>query len=206
LYWLNLGVLPLEDAKALLWQIAPRIGADEAGQLAALCKGLPLALRAVGSALVENESLKVADYVALLREGRKRLKPVQASLEASYLQLGPKLQERWRRLAIIPGTFDRGTALSVWEDDIGGEEAQEVLDKLVRYSVVEWNANRECYRIHDLARDYARSQMTPRDKAVEVRLEPLWNCDCPGQLAGCTWGYETHCDNWSCSLPSQPRA
>ena len=48
----DLDVLPLEDAKKLLLEIAGRIG-EHAGELAKLCGCLPLALRNAAYALAE---------------------------------------------------------------------------------------------------------------------------------------------------------
>ena len=90
----DLDVLPLEDAKKLLLEIAGRIG-EHAEELAKLCGCLPLALRNAASALAEKKNLNVADYVERLKDARKRLDLVEASFSLSYELLTPELQRLW---------------------------------------------------------------------------------------------------------------
>ena len=78
----DLGVLPLEDAKKLLLEIAGRIG-GHAEELAELCGCLPLALRNAAFALKEKPNIAVADFVKRLADARKRLELVEASFDLS---------------------------------------------------------------------------------------------------------------------------
>ena len=66
-----------------------------------------LALCLAGSALAEQEDLRVGAYLAQLRETRGRLPDVEASLRLSYDLLSEEVQARWRTLAVFPATFDR---------------------------------------------------------------------------------------------------
>lgn len=70
----DLDVLPLDDAKKLLLQIAERIG-DRAEDLAKLCGCLPIALRNAAYALKERKDLGVAEYLERLQEARNRVEP-----------------------------------------------------------------------------------------------------------------------------------
>ena len=83
----DLDVLPLEDAKKLLLEIAGRIG-GHAEELAELCGCLPLALRNAASALAEKKNLNVADYVERLKDAREAARPggslLQPELRASH--------------------------------------------------------------------------------------------------------------------------
>src|SRR6266545_838777 len=52
----DLDEMPLEDARALLLQIAPRIG-DQADRIAEICTGVPLALRQAAGTIAERPDL-----------------------------------------------------------------------------------------------------------------------------------------------------
>jgi tetratricopeptide (TPR) repeat protein len=160
----NLDTLPPDDAQALLLRIAARIGDKCAGEIARLCGCLPLALRLAGSALAEREDLSPADYLCRLADAQTRLELVDASLSLSYNLLGAELQERWRMLAVFPGTFDRGAAAAVWK--LGPDPMQNALSELVRFSLVEWDETTERYRLHDLARLFADAHLDPIERGL----------------------------------------
>ncbi|MEP7359730.1 MAG: tetratricopeptide repeat protein, partial [Anaerolineales bacterium] len=160
---LNLDSLPADDAVALLLKIAPRIG-QRAGELAELCGRLALALRLVGSALAEREELEPAEYAERLSDEKRRmaeLDEVAASLSLSYGLLSEALQGLWRQLGVWVGDFDELAASSVWEME--PEAARERLGALLRYSLVAYDAAGRRWRLHDLARDFARSKLAPAE-------------------------------------------
>ncbi|HVF66843.1 MAG TPA: tetratricopeptide repeat protein [Pyrinomonadaceae bacterium] len=158
LFALDLEALPPEDARRLLLKIAPRIG-DSAEEIAKLCGYLPLALRlAAGALLTERVNLSPADYVRRLSDAKTRLSLVDASLTLSYELLGPEQQRLWRSLAVFPDTFDAAAAAAVWE--LSADAAQDSLGDLVRYSLLDWDADTQRYRLHDLARLFADSRMS----------------------------------------------
>jgi tetratricopeptide (TPR) repeat protein len=150
----NLEALPPEDARALLLRLCARLGA-EADELAKLCGRLPLALRVAGSFLRERRDYPVGKYLERLRAARlQQLPEVAASLGFSYELLPPAQQARWRALAVFPNTFDLAAAAAVWETE--EDAAQEALSELTAYSLLDWEDATSRYRLHDLARDYAR--------------------------------------------------
>ncbi|MDW8328255.1 MAG: hypothetical protein RMK99_16975, partial [Anaerolineales bacterium] len=159
----DLDELPPADAAALVRKIAPRAG-ERAGDLAALCGYLPLALRLTAGLLAERADLSADDVLRRLRDTQKRLAltGVAASLRLSYDLLNAELQRRWRALAVFPATFDRAAARAVWgmEDD---EAAQDALGELVRVSMLDFRAGR--YGLHDLSRDFARAQCSAEEMA-----------------------------------------
>ena len=159
----NLDALLLKDACALLLRIAPRIG-DQSETIAGLCGCLPLALRLAGTALAERETLSVADYVRRLQDARKRLEWVEASLALSYDLLTPELQQRWAALSVFPATFDRAGAAAVW--GMEADAAQDTLDELRRYSLVEWNETAQRFSLHDLVRLFADARLGQTDRAA----------------------------------------
>jgi tetratricopeptide (TPR) repeat protein len=160
----DLGELPEADARALLLGIAPRIG-EEAGGIAGLCGRLPFALRLAGSALADRPDLAPADYARSLARADHRFGPVDASLEVSLELLGDEPRRLLCRLAVFPGTFDLEAAAAVWEREPDGANA--TMGELVTASLVEWEAGR--YRLHDLARLFARGRLGEEEAAVVER-------------------------------------
>jgi tetratricopeptide (TPR) repeat protein len=162
----NLDEMPEEDAKDLLLRIAPRIG-DAADEIARLCGRLALALRLAGSALAERQNLSPAEYARRFREGKEKLKPVEASLRTSYNLLTEERRRLWRLLAVFPETFDAQAAAAVWELEV--DDAGSHLGELVRSSLVAWEKTEERYRLHDLARAFAGEQITTAEKGEGQR-------------------------------------
>lgn len=162
----DLDALPAKDACDLLLAIAPRIG-DRAGEIARLCGYIPLALRLVGSSLAEHETLSLDEYVERLKDTRRRLELVEASLSLSYELLRGPLQRQWSMLAVFPSDFDVEAGAAVWGLKV--EEAREALDELVRCSLVEWNAVTRRMRLHDLVRLYADSRLGGGDRVAVQR-------------------------------------
>ncbi|HEY0079135.1 MAG TPA: tetratricopeptide repeat protein [Pyrinomonadaceae bacterium] len=165
----HLDALTPEDARKLLLTIAPRI-AEHADTIAKLCGNLPLALRLAASALAERIDLSPTNYVARLTNAQQRLKlldKVEASLSFSYELLAPPMQKLWRTLAVFPDSFITPSAADIWEIEL--DPAQDTLSELVRYSLLDWSAATARYRLHDLARLFARSRLS----ADELR-EAQW--------------------------------
>lgn len=166
----DLDVLPLEDAKKLLLEIAGRIG-ENAKVLAKLCGCLPLALRNAAYALKERQNIGVADYVKRLEDTRKRLDLVEASFNLSYELLNPEVQRLWCLLSVFPADFDLAGAATVWERDQC--VAKDALGDLVKWSLVDFlpypigEGGR--YRQHDLARDFANSNLD-----AAARMHAQW--------------------------------
>jgi tetratricopeptide (TPR) repeat protein len=162
----KLGTLSPEESRELLLKIAPRIG-DRADEIAKLCGYLPLALRLAASALAERDNLSSADYVRRLSDAKKRLELVDASLTLSYELLSPELQRLWRVLAVFPYTFNVVAAAAVWE--LEADASQDALGELLKYSLLDWDADTSRYRLHDLARLFADSRMSD-DEARATRM------------------------------------
>jgi tetratricopeptide (TPR) repeat protein len=162
LYAKNLDTLPANEARALLWKIAPRLGL-QAEKIAQLCGCLPLALRLAASALAERMDLSPADYVQRLTAAKARLQLIDASLSLSYELLTPEMQKWWRRLAVFPETFDK-TAAAVWELDL--DPAQDTLSTLVAYSLADYAPTTARYSLHDLVRLFADARMRAEERAA----------------------------------------
>jgi tetratricopeptide (TPR) repeat protein len=159
----DLDVLPLEDAKKLLLDIADRIG-SQAEELAKLCGCLPIALRNAAYVLADRKDLGVAEYLERLQEARNRVDLVEASFGLSYDLLSPELRRLWCLLSVFPpgAGFDREGAAAVWALD--QDSAASSLSDLVKWSLVEFDPAIRRYRLHDLARDFADSRLPSREK------------------------------------------
>jgi tetratricopeptide (TPR) repeat protein len=173
---IDLDKMPPEEARELVLKICPRIDA-QADALAKRCGHLPLALRLAASALEMHHPLQVEDYIKRLDNEEKRLVEldkdkkmvavdlgITASLAASYNLLDERLQRYWRALSVFPGDFDAPAAASVWqlaEED----EAASALGDLYGASMVLWDEATKRFRLHDLARDYARARLSEEGPA-----------------------------------------
>jgi tetratricopeptide (TPR) repeat protein len=162
----NLDKLPVVDARDLLLRIAPRLKKETTAQLdelTDLCGCLPLALRAVGSALEVKKNITVADYAARLKETGKNLvlkeidpslqKSIGAALQSSYELLSNDLQHKFRFLSVFPDTFNLAATAAIWE--IAPEDAENSLSDLIAYSLVEFIEISQRYELHDLVRLFA---------------------------------------------------
>ncbi len=154
----NLDVLPRADSIKLLRSIAPRIG-DYGDEIARLCGDLPLALRVAGVALAKTRDLTPDDFARRLGEtGVSHLKDVDAALNVSYKMLSAEQRRLWRALAVFPQTFDDKAAAAVWQ--VTRKAAQSTLSDLMKWSLVEFNADDGRYRLHDLARLFAEARLS----------------------------------------------
>ncbi len=166
----NLEALPEDDARQLLQRIAGRLTDAQAGALAKLCGRLPLALRLVGSALAERPNIKPEKYAEQLADEGKRLALVDASLSLSFALLDETQRRLWPRLAVFPATFDDAAAGAVWRlgtrasSAPNADKANEALAELIRYSLVDYDAQSDRYELHDLARLFADSRMEEQER------------------------------------------
>jgi tetratricopeptide (TPR) repeat protein len=171
----NLDELPSDDARELLLRIAPRLKKEkknQVGELARLCGYLPLALRAVASALQEKKNISPADYAARLKETGKHLvlkeidpsiqKSVGAALQSSYELLCDDLRLKFRFLSVFPDTFDQAAAAAVWE--LPAENTQNALSELLAYSLVDFDGIAIRYSLHDLVRLFADQLLTAEER------------------------------------------
>jgi tetratricopeptide (TPR) repeat protein len=169
----NLDTLPPPDAKDLLLRIAPRIG-GEAGALAKLCGYLPQALRLAASAIAARINLDPQEYAKQLADEKKRLgllasddESVMASITLSYNLLDAEIQKRWRTLAVFPDTFDSLATAAVWE--IEADATQDTLNRLLQFSMLEWDDATRRYRLHELMRDFGRQRSSASESGAAFR-------------------------------------
>lgn len=184
---LDLGVPSETEALDLLARVAgptrPALDPDRAAEIVALCGRLPLAVRIAGARLAARPHWTPARLVSRLRDERRRLDELQAgdlevraSLGMGYADLDEQEQRALRRLALMDlpdfAAWVAGPLLDVSEDD-----AEDVVEQLVDCHFVEVvgtdETGRTRYRIHDLAREYARERCladeSPEERETAVR-------------------------------------
>ena len=169
---LTLGPLTHQEALDLLIEIAPH-AKPVAEQICALCGYLPLAIRAAGGLLRTTADLDPVVYAAQLTDERGRLERigaegvaigVAASFNLSYVRLSADAARVFRVLSVFPAGFDAAAEEAVCEDAQHKE-----LSDLVRRSLVLYDAAGKRYRLHDLARLFARSKLSEEEQFAGQR-------------------------------------
>lgn len=138
---LELDVLPQAEARRLFTaaagRLVPRRGGEAAvREIAALCGGLPLALRAAAARLASRPHWGLEMLAARLREEPRRLTELTAAapgfherLRSSYEEAPPALRRAFRLLGLVPsGPFGSQTAAAVLGEDV--VKTEEVLRQL----------------------------------------------------------------------------
>jgi hypothetical protein len=169
----DLGTLPVDAAKALLLEIAPRIGVTRWGA----CPALRLStVGAAGERQLTGEPHVAArpDYLEQLSDERTRLAylrdprdpelDVEAALRLSYEALEEAARMALCQLSAFPTSFDPDAARNVVEVPTGNE-VDAALENLCVLSLLEWDEKSARYNLHDLVRVFAVAQLTDREKA-----------------------------------------
>ncbi|MER8041543.1 transcriptional regulator [Streptomyces sp. NPDC094032] len=178
-----LGVLGLDDAAALL---AAAVGGDRvdaepaaARRLAALCDGLPLALRVTAAQLAARPHWRLADLASELADEQRRLsllsvdhsegcdgQGVAAALRLTVQGLPEEAARLFRQLGVVPGTdLDRHAAAALL--DRTPPVAAEALDRLCdAHLLTEYAPGR--HTLHDLVRLYARGLDADEDALLRL--------------------------------------
>jgi tetratricopeptide (TPR) repeat protein/transcriptional regulator with XRE-family HTH domain len=163
---ISLDTLPAEEAAALLIRLArrPKLGADDPGvaEITRLCGYLPLAIGMVARQLRHHPSWSAAGRAADLAAAVDRLElmatenlSVAAAFDLSYAELGPHLQQLFRRLGLHLGTDvddHAAAALDGTELAVARRNLEALYDQYLLTEVTEGR-----YRMHDLIREHARS-------------------------------------------------
>ncbi|APR84631.1 Hypothetical protein A7982_09980 [Minicystis rosea] len=150
----DLAEMTPPDAVALVRRIATRLHEDDAAELASRCGYLPLSLRAAAGALAQRRDLKPAQYLAKLQAAEERVKLVEQVLAEGIDLLVPPERVAWLSLGVFPADFEASAAAAVIA--VGSDRAAEIMSSLLQRNLIEWDEATDRYRLHDLARDYAR--------------------------------------------------
>ena len=173
---IRLDVLPERKAVQLLKRLCKRIKGST-NEIAKLCGYIPLALQISGTFLAVNLDWTPEEYMERLKAERLKLLKgddddakfdLEAAIGLSYQQLTHDERKYWRMLSIFPTSFRREAVLAMCEFDenIG----HDLLSKLNRMSLLDYDEKSERYSLHDLLADYALSQMEDGEEE-EARLK-----------------------------------
>ncbi len=188
---LQLGVLPLSDATALLAHVAgpARLADDPASteQLVRLCGSLPLALRIAASQLAANADWSVSGLVERLADARRRLDhltsddlDVRATIALSLERMTAS-ESPAADLVPLLGCYE-GDVLDVLVAaqlfELPERDTALVLENLVDLHLVE-SVDARRYRVHDLIRAYfeelAHNSVSEVDRqAAQLRILRLY--------------------------------
>jgi tetratricopeptide (TPR) repeat protein len=166
-----LDVLNEASAVQLLMENCRRVSKRDARHIANLCGFLPLALHLVAGCLQVNDDWRIKDYIARLSDSARRLRALrvddsgsglEATFEQSFQQLSENEQRYWSILSIFPTSFKRDAIAAVWGLD--DETALDILSRLHRLCLLEFDSATDKYHLHDLLRDFAATKLTGEDK------------------------------------------
>lgn len=167
---MTLPPLTLEDARALLLKLVPRIG-DQADKIASVCGGLPQALRLAAGTLAEHPDLTVEEYVKRLADRKNRLELIEASIDITYRLLRKEKQLRFSQLAVFSESFDAGGAAAIW--GLSTEKAKLDLEEFFKLSLLEWHGKARRYRLQTLVRDFADAQLAEPDRSTVQAMHAM---------------------------------
>jgi transcriptional regulator with XRE-family HTH domain/tetratricopeptide (TPR) repeat protein len=174
---LLLDPLTRAEAVQLLARIVgeQRVAAEPAaaGELAAACGQLPLAVRIAGARLTARTSWQLSALARKITDARRRLDEletgdlsVRASLTQSYQALDQPARAAFRRLALLDtAEFTEWQVAAL----LGTPDAAEVVNQLADSSLLTAAgidpAGQPRYRPHDLLRDYAAERLADEPPA-----------------------------------------
>jgi DNA-binding SARP family transcriptional activator len=180
---LELDVLPQDEARQLFTAAAGRLVPQQGSEasvreIAALCGGLPLALRAAAARLASRPHWGTEMLAARLRGEQRRLAELSAAapgfharLRSSYEEIEPVLRHAFRLLGLLPsGPFSRQAAAAVLGEDVA--RTGEVLNTLVGAQLLRRVASGPehgtHYRLHELWRLLALECLAAESPAAEA--------------------------------------
>ncbi|HEU4326907.1 MAG TPA: tetratricopeptide repeat protein [Roseiflexaceae bacterium] len=174
---LDLSRLDNAAAVTLLRRICVRLTEEQAQQIARLCGYLPLALRVSAGILLNDEALPVERYLNQLADQRQRLahlkdpddptRDVAATLLLSYAALDVRTQMLFRHLGVIAADADLTVIAAVLE--LPEDETDKALRGLLRRSLVEYDATRGRWGMHDLVRSCALGLLAKADEEHAIQ-------------------------------------
>ncbi|MFI6322231.1 BTAD domain-containing putative transcriptional regulator [Nonomuraea sp. NPDC050556] len=180
---IQLDVLGVEQAAELLERVAG-VAAGQAGRLAELCDGLPLALRISGARLLTRPGWTPDSLADRLAQERLRLDElrageldVRATFEVSYRDLPERERLLFSRLGQldVPG-FTAWTAAALMDGSLA--DGAVLLERLAEAQLLQPlgpdQAGQERYGFHDLVKLFARQRAA--DEGREAALTRFFAC------------------------------
>jgi DNA-binding SARP family transcriptional activator/tetratricopeptide (TPR) repeat protein len=174
----ELDVLTADESFTLIEGLlgADRVAAETgpAGELAARCAHLPLALRIAAAHLIRHRTRRIAEQVALMgSSGLDALQirgdersAVRATFDLSYAALPHPAQRLFRLLGLVPGP-DVTTASVAALAGADVAEATDLLARLADAHLIEEHLPGR-FRFHDLLRAYAAERAGREPRAADA--------------------------------------
>lgn len=172
-----LDSLRAADSVRLLARIIPTRQQDgqSVDELAALCHGMPLALRIAANRIASRPATTVGDSVERMRSEARRLPllvagdmSVEAVFALSYDALDDRTAEVFCLLSIIDGiTFD--AAIAAAAAGLPEQQTEDELEHLVDLGLLESRGGNR-YRLHDLLRVFASTRLRLSKSEQEITM------------------------------------
>ncbi|MCU7728897.1 NB-ARC domain-containing protein [Actinoplanes sp. KI2] len=198
---LRVDALPSAAAVSLLEQLIDenRVGADRAAarQVAELCGGEPVALRAAAARLVTKSHWRLGHLIQRLRDERHRLDELshgqpgmRAVLESGYRSLTPEAASMYRHLGLLSAAeLDARAAAALLATSV--DRAESLLEELVDAALLEADAQGADgvfrYRVPTLLALHARERLENEEslgRRDEARQRLRVHHDCVAAPAG----------------------
>jgi len=170
-YALELDALSATDSALLLRSLCPRLSSSQAAELATRCAHTPLALQIVGQLLREDSTRQIPEFTQQLAQERARLEALRPSEGAihdllSAIAMGFRGVDPWSRrllsrMAVLPLACDADLLQALAALPPHASALADVLRRLARSGLLEFDAKTGLYRMHELVRVYAQSQGEP---------------------------------------------
>jgi|GEM_PF-1114060 len=181
LYTLSLQKMRMEDARALLLQLAPecaRWPRRIVGELLQRFGDSPLALRLLGALLRDTYPRTPRTLLTRYDVTKKRLLAlrmddcnltVSIALELAYEAMPTEQRHFFEALAVFPAPFTRLAAMAVW--DVDAETADALLVSFVRSNLVMYTPATELYTLHDMVSLYVQTLLLGQPERTHLVLE-----------------------------------
>ncbi len=170
-YAMELDGLSATDSAHLLRALCSRITSGQAAELATRCAHLPLALQIVGQLLREDPTRQVPDVLQQLAQERARLEGMRpgegtmhdllAAIAVGFRGVDPWSRRLLSRMAVLPLPCDADTLSALSALPPHASAFPDVLRRLSRSALLDFDAKTGLYRMHELVRVYAQSQGEP---------------------------------------------
>jgi tetratricopeptide (TPR) repeat protein len=170
-YTLDLDGLPPSESSQLLRNLCPRLTSSQASELSQRCAQTPLALQLAGHLLREDVRRTPAELIAQIDGERARLESVRPGEGSSndilaVIAVASRTIDPWSRqvlshMAVLPLPFDGETLTAIAALPAYASPMLDVLRRLGRSGLLEFDAQSGLYRMHEQVRQYALSQGEP---------------------------------------------
>lgn len=170
-YALDLDGLSATDSALLLRSLCPRMSSSQAAELAMRCAHAPLALQIIGQLLRDDPTRQIPDVTSQLVQERARLEGLRPSegtvhdllsaIAVGFRNIDPWSRRVLCRMAVLPLPCDVDILNAITALPTHASALTDVLRRLSRTALLDFDPKTGLYRMHELVRVYAQSQSEP---------------------------------------------